>query len=98
MASKSAMTYIMALYIILYYIFTLKRSKIAIHIKPRRVSHSRVSEICSNNCSQTSRNLLPGKLRPRTSLICVVAIMMAAADVKPTDTGPEMKSIRNPEN
>jgi hypothetical protein len=41
--------------------------------------------------------LLPGKLRPRTSLICVVAIMIAAADVKPTDTGPEMKSIKNPE-
>jgi hypothetical protein len=41
--------------------------------------------------------LLPGKLRPKTSLICVVAIMMAAADVKPTDTGPEMKSIKKPE-
>jgi hypothetical protein len=53
--------------------------------------------MCSNSCSQTSRNLLPGKLSPRTSLICVVAIMMAAADVKPTDTGPEMKSIKKPE-
>jgi hypothetical protein len=84
-------------HVLLYYIFTLRRSRTAIHINPRRVSHSRVSEICSNSCSQTSRNLLPGKLRPRTSLICVVAIIMAAADVKPTDTGPEMKSIKNPE-
>jgi hypothetical protein len=53
--------------------------------------------MCSNSCSHTSRNLLPGKLSPRTSLICVVAIMIAAADVKPTDTGPEIKSIKKPE-
>jgi hypothetical protein len=79
------------------YIFTLRRRRTAIHVNPRIVSHSRVSEICSNSRSHTSRNLLPGKLRPRTSLICVVAIMMAAADVKPTDTGPEMKSIKKPE-
>lgn len=41
-------------------------------------------------------NLPPGKLNPRMSLTWVVAMMMAAADVNPTETGPLMKSIRKP--
>lgn len=31
------------------------------------------------------------------SFTWLVAMIMAAADVKPTETGPEMKSIKNPE-
>lgn len=57
------------------------------------VSIARVRCECS---VVTCRNLPPGKLRPRMSLTCVVAMIMAAAEVKPTDTGPLMKSIRNP--
>lgn len=37
------------------------------------------------------------KSRPRMSFTWLVAMIMAAADVKPTETGPEMKSIKNPE-
>jgi len=34
---------------------------------------------------------------PRISLICDVTIIKATADVKPELTGPDTKSIRNPE-
>lgn len=46
--------------------------------------------------SQTSRKELAANWRPNKSLTWVVAMMMAAADVNPTDTGPEMKSKRKP--
>ena len=35
-------------------------------------------------------------LMPRISFTWLVAMMIAAADVKPTETGPEMKSNRKP--
>lgn len=35
---------------------------------------------------------------PSRSFSWDVAITIAAADVKPAETGPEMKSIKNPEN
>lgn len=65
-------------------------------LNPKTVSHSLVSEICSNICSHTSRNFPPEKFNPKMYFTCVVAIIIAAADVKPIDTGPEIKSIRNP--
>lgn len=34
---------------------------------------------------------------PRRSFSWDVAITIAAADVKPAETGPDIKSIRNPE-
>lgn len=33
---------------------------------------------------------------PKMSLTCEVAIIMAAAEVNPADTGPDMKSIKKP--
>lgn len=38
----------------------------------------------------------PDAVIPRTSLICDVTMIRATADVKPDDTGPETKSMRNP--
>lgn len=34
---------------------------------------------------------------PRISFTWLVAIIMAAADVKPTETGPDIKSNRKPD-
>lgn len=34
--------------------------------------------------------------KPRTSFTCDVAIIIAAADVNPADTGPDTKSIKKP--
>jgi len=44
-----------------------------------------------------STNLPPETVTPKTSLTWDVAIIMAAAEVKPADTGPDIKSIKNPE-
>lgn len=35
---------------------------------------------------------------PRISFTWLVAIIIAAADVKPTETGPDIKSNKNPDN
>lgn len=43
-------------------------------------------------------NVLDLMFIPSRSFNCDVAITIAAAEVKPADTGPEMKSIKNPAN
>ncbi|CAB0016627.1 unnamed protein product [Nesidiocoris tenuis] len=68
------------------------------HEMPSMASHFRVSRMWQASWSQTSRNCEAEYDRPRRSLICDVAMIMAAADVKPTDTGPEMKSTNHPAN
>lgn len=35
---------------------------------------------------------------PRISFTWLVAIIIAAADVKPTETGPDIKSNKKPDN
>lgn len=42
-------------------------------------------------------NELDFMLMPSKSFSWDVAITIAAADVKPAETGPDMKSIKNPE-
>lgn len=63
---------------------------------PRAASQSRVSLIRSNISCQTCTNLPLDTWSPRISFTWLVAMMIDAADVKPTDTGPDMKSNRNP--
>lgn len=63
---------------------------------PKMASPIRVSEIFEKMFSQTSMKLPAWKDSPRISLTWDVAIMIAAAEVNPADTGPEMKSIKKP--
>lgn len=78
------------------YLITRSNSKVRMQIIPSIVSLSLASLACIIIWPQTSRNLLPGICNPMISFTCVVAMMIAAADVKPTETGPEMKSITKP--
>lgn len=52
--------------------------------------------MCMANWSQNPRNVLDLIFIPSRSFNWDVAITIAAADVKPAETGPDMKSIRNP--
>lgn len=63
---------------------------------PSTASQSRVSEMEWRMFSHVSRNFPPEKESPRTSFTWDVAMIMAAAEVNPADTGPEMKSIKKP--
>lgn len=78
-------------------ILTLRRSRTIIQVIPSAVSQSFVSPIFSNIFCQTSTNLLPVIWMPRMSFTWLVAMIIAAADVKPTETGPDMKSNRKPD-
>lgn len=63
---------------------------------PKAVSQRLVSPICSKILCQTCTNLVPETLSPRISFTWLVAMIIDAADVKPTDTGPDIKSSKNP--
>lgn len=75
---------------------TRKSRRTIMQTSPSTASHSLVSPMCSKIFRQTSRNLPPLMLMPRISFTWLVAMIMAAADVKPTETGPDIKSIKNP--
>jgi len=75
---------------------TRRSRRMIMQIIPRVVSQHLVSPICSKILCQTSTNLVPVTWTPRISFTWLVAMMIDAADVKPTDTGPDIKSNRNP--
>jgi hypothetical protein len=68
------------------------------HAIPRAVSQRLVSLICSKILRQTCTNSVPETLIPRISFTWLVAMIIDAADVNPTDTGPDIKSNKNPNN
>lgn len=77
---------------------TRKQNKIIRQTTPITASQSLVSPMCSKTLCQVSMNF-PLLIRiPRISFTWLVAIIIAAADVNPTDTGPDIKSMRNPVN
>lgn len=63
---------------------------------PRSVSHILMLCISLNTLFQVSTKVFPEASIPKRSFTCDVTMMRAAADVKPEDTGPETKSIKNP--
>lgn len=63
---------------------------------PRVPSPILISLICIANWSQNPINELDLILMPSKSFSWDVAITIAAADVKPAETGPDIKSIKNP--
>lgn len=67
-----------------------------IHEIPSTASHILVSDTCMKTPSHTSKNFPAVNFNPRISLTCDVAITIAAADVNPTATGPDIKSIKKP--
>lgn len=75
---------------------TLNINNIIIQESPNIVSHNLVSPMCSKILCHTLKNFPPAKSNPKISLICDVAIIIAAAEVNPTATGPLMKSIKKP--
>lgn len=75
---------------------TRRSNRMIIQTIPRIVSQHLVSLMCSKIFCQTWTNLVPVTLIPRMSFTWLVAMMIEAADVKPTDTGPDIKSSKNP--
>ena len=75
---------------------TLKRTKSAMVLTPRSVSHRlnscKLAKIAVRE--STSPSLLPDI--PKSDLNCEEAILIAAAAVKPVITGSDIKSSRNP--
>lgn len=65
---------------------------------PKAVSHPFVLWMSWKMLFQVSTKVVPDALMPRTSFTCDVTIISATADVKPDETGPDTKSIRNPIN
>lgn len=78
-------------------IITLRINSNAIQDAPRAASQADVSCISPPMLFHISINWEPLAGIPRISLICDVTIIKATADVKPELTGPDTKSIRNPE-
>lgn len=77
-------------------ILTLSSNSTNMQENPSTVSPTLTSRKCFDNWFHTSINLLAPKLNPSRSFTCVIAITMAAAEVKPAETGPEIKSTRKP--
>lgn len=75
---------------------TLNSSSTIIHVTPSVPSPTLISLMCMANWSQKPMNELAFMLIPSRSFSWDVAITIAAADVKPADTGPDIKSIKNP--
>lgn len=75
---------------------TLRARRTIMQTTPSRVSQSFVSPMCANTIRQTCRNFPAVKSIPKISFTWLVAMMMAPAEVNPTETGPEMKSIKKP--
>lgn len=65
--------------------------------KPSNKSWYFVSVMCSIIDIQDSRNSLDFPLIPRRPFICDEAIVIAAAVVKPTVTGTDIKLTKKPE-
>lgn len=77
-------------------VFTRRSRRTIMQTIPKAVSQRLVSPICSKILCQTCTNLVPETLIPRISFTWLVAMIIDAADVKPTDTGPDIKSNKNP--
>lgn len=77
--------------------FTLRSKRSAIQVAPSAASQAEVFCICPPILFHISRNCDPLAGMPRISFICEVTIIRATADVKPELTGPDTKSIKNPE-
>lgn len=75
---------------------TLKNNTIIIVATPKTESHSLISLIFTKKDFQASRNSLAGPGIPSKDLVCELAILIAAAVVKPDITGNEKKSTKNP--
>jgi hypothetical protein len=65
-------------------------------LNPRNVSDIRIPSILSKIDDHISTNVVPLPLIPKISLTCDERMMRATALVKPDETGPDTKSIRNP--
>lgn len=65
---------------------------------PKTASQTLVLWISLKIFPHISVNTDPGAYIPRMSLTWEVRMIKATADVKPEDTGPEMKSMRKPAN
>jgi len=83
-------------YNIIFSELTLNSSSTIIHVIPSVPSPTLISLMWMANWSQKPMNELAFMLIPSKSFSWDVAITIAAADVKPADTGPDMKSIKNP--
>lgn len=75
---------------------TRNSNKTTIQVMPSVPSPMLISLMCTTNWSQKPMNELDLMLMPRRSFNWDVAMTIAAADVKPAETGPDMKSIKNP--
>ena len=65
-------------------------------INPKTVSHNFISFMPLNNLIKESMKELLLPVRPKIGLSCELAIVIAAALVKPHITGILIKSIRTP--
>lgn len=64
---------------------------------PRTTSQAFVLWISLNIDTHCWRKVLPFTVILKMSFICDVNMIKATADVKPDETGPDTKSIKNPE-
>lgn len=78
-------------------LLTLISNKTTIHEQPMSASYPLVAHIFLKRLSHICIKVFPFIEIPSISFTWDVTIMSAAADVKPDETGPEIKSIRNPE-
>lgn len=78
-------------------LFTLSNSSITIETIPRIVSLELKLPIFWYTFSKQSKKLLDSNFNPRRLFSWDTAIITDVADVKPTVTGMEMKSINTPE-
>lgn len=65
---------------------------------PRMGSHSLVLWMSSKTLVQMEMKVEPLAWMPRMSFTCVDTMMMATAEVKPEDTGPDTKSMMKPKD
>lgn len=66
------------------------------HENPKMVSLTRIPSILLKIDFHISTKVDPPPLMPKISLTCDDRIIRATALVKPDETGPDTKSIRNP--
>lgn len=65
-------------------------------VNPRRVSQSLASPMCTTTLVSVSRKPDDENESPRRPFSCDTAMITEVAEVKPTVTGIEMKSIKTP--
>jgi hypothetical protein len=65
-------------------------------LNPSAVSHTRIPSMLSIIDDHICTNVVPFALIPKMSLTCDERMINATALVKPDETGPETKSIKNP--